>query len=438
MKTFMKTTVMATSLVMALTACGGKKTTAAAKGKDDTKNVSVTVPDKTSPEQQVQVSVDAKPVADAAGLADAGEQLVGPYTFMLADKVFDSALQADPNNKKAQFYKVFIKRMMVFKGIAKRVRPLIASEGNIAELDKQTQQFPESPLKQFLLDGKEDIKTASQVLDVIDNYKSAVNDFRKFAKTNATLELTLNLNPYLFEKEITQQASENCTASENPDHSVTVTCDYSQAAVKKINSADMVGLAQASGGELLYWALYTSYDPSTLIEISKSKALENMKTKQEALDALKAYPSVAKLRKGVNLTMIPDLGADMGAAVKWAITYQKQICPYGANGGRYNRRGFVFSNGFCIDSVSEAQKALAMLDQALSGPIMVDQTDASGTVTGQVKVDPVRFLKNAPADLKTLLPKTLDEQSNATFTDKTFNGLLPNGNADDLIGKNRN
>lgn len=98
MKTILKTTVLATSLVLALTACSEK-------------------------EDKTKIHADASMKADE--LADAGEQLVSPYTFMLSDKVFDMALEKDPSNKKAQFYKAFVKRMMVLKGIVKRIAPLM-------------------------------------------------------------------------------------------------------------------------------------------------------------------------------------------------------------------------------------------------------------------------------------------------------------------------
>ncbi|RYZ85996.1 MAG: hypothetical protein EOP04_14765, partial [Proteobacteria bacterium] len=313
MKTnFLRSTVLATSLILALTACGQKENVAKKPGAEGT--IEVTTPPKGSAED-LSVTVDAKPVVDAAGLADAAEQLIGPHSFMLADKVFDAALEKDANNMKAQFYKALLKRMMVFKGIATRVRPVVKTNGDIAKLDKSVKDFPESALKDFLLQGKEDLTKPSSVITILAEYKNAVNDFRKFTKLHNDLELTLNLNPMLFQHHIAEQANDACTVNANADQSVTVSCDYSKAAQKKINSADMVVLSQMAAGEVLYLSMYTAYDVDALAELASDKSMEG-KSAQQILERLKAMPQVATLRKDQTLSTIPNLGADLVAAYK--------------------------------------------------------------------------------------------------------------------------
>lgn len=444
----MRTTVLATSLILALTACSEKNKP---KNKEEPKKLEVTVPaSETSQDTKggspqgaskqdtsdVQVKVDDQIVVEADALADAGEQLVGPYTFMLADKVFDSALAADPNNKKAQFYKAFLKRLMVFKGIATRIRPITRQEGNIKELNRLTAEVPNAPLKTFLLDGKEDLKSIRDVMSFIGEYKRALNDFRKFTKANLTLELTLNLNPHVFQQEISKQMSENCEVVQNPDQSYQVKCDYLTAAQKKINSADMLALSQSTSGELLMWSLYTAYDVTNLVRLSNDMSYQ-AKSPEQQLEVLKNLPSLARLRKDQTLSLIPEMGADFSAAMKWALQYQKNLCPHGAETSKRNRPGHLFNEGLCVEDMNETQKTLAILDQVLTGPISQPITKENGEVAGEIRVDAMAFLKNPPKDLKLLLPSAVNEKGDVTEfgSDKTLGGLLPDGDADRLTNK---
>ncbi len=162
MKNVLKISI-ALFLAVGLTACGQNERTRlnkdAADGSQDKK--------------QVEVSN----TMDAESLAEAGEQLVNPATFMLADKTFEMALAKDPENKKAQFYKTFLKRLLTLKGAGVRIRPWVRANGDIGTLESQAQQFPNSPLKDFLYKGKEDISTTTQVQDLLVEYRDALVEY---------------------------------------------------------------------------------------------------------------------------------------------------------------------------------------------------------------------------------------------------------------------
>jgi hypothetical protein len=411
MKSILKTTVLATSLVLALGACSEK--------------------DKNDNGGDGRIQVSAKMKSDE--LTEAAEQLVSPYTFMLADKVLDMAIEKDGTNTKAQFYKAFLKRAMVFKGIAKRVAPMMAKNPQQKlEYDRTVKDFPESPLKKFLLDGKEDIHSYSQLQSVLSDYSQALNDFRKFLKLNQNAELTLNLNPYVFEKEINQELVNSCTwTGENGSYDVH--CDHVTVAQKKINVADMIALRQMTSGEMLYFSIYTAYDMSTIEQALSSGQLTNA-TPQQTLAYYKSLPSVAKLRQNHTLNLIPEIGSDFSAALKWAIQYQDRVCPKG-EGQSNQRKGFLFKNGVCIKSGTEVDKGLALLDQAMSGIFTNDIKEKDQTVD-QIRVNLVGFVTAPPTDLKNVLPTELDASGKATeWTDKTMGGLFPDG---DIHKLNRN
>lgn len=404
-------------------------------------SVSACTKDKTKDDK---VTITASEKMDASTLADSAEQLVSPYTFMLADKVVDMALQKDPDNKKAQFYKSFLKRMMVFKGLATRVKPMVRKDGNVAEYEKNIASFPESPLKQFLMDGAEDMKSVVDIQTFFVNYRNAVNDFRRFLKLNPDLDLTLNLNPYLFDKEISKEAANSCVVK-NPkdgDNNYEVVCDFRNIATKKINSADAVALSQIAAGDTLAWSLYSNYSLEGIDTLSKkieemTSKLGRQLTEQEVHQLLMATPGLGRLRNDHNMGIFHEVGADLSAALKWALNYQDRLCPKGIETPN-QRRGYIFSNGLCIQNSTELQRNLGLLDEALRGAINVDLSTPEGKPVN-TQVDYFALSKKPVADLKSLMPATYNSCGKATsFKDKTIGGVLPRGDADQFLDLNCN
>jgi len=412
MKPFFKTTILATSLILALT-------TACSNDKRDKKDATT-----------VKLSNQMK----ADELTNAGEQLVSPYTFMLADKVFDMALEKDSSNQKAQFYKLFVARMMVFKGIARRISPMVknGSPEQKADYAKWMKEFPESPLKTFLLDGTEDIDSPLKAARVLSDYNQALNNFRVFLKKNPTMELTLNLNPHVFEKEINDELANSCTWKDVADGAVEVTCDPQGIAQKKMNSADLIALRQVTGGEMLYWSMFTAYDLTVSEQISKNENLQNM-APQEVLAYYKSLPSLGKLNPENTLHLIPEIGSDFSASVKWYQQYQDRVCPKGAEVSN-QRRGYLFKNGICIERSAESDKSLAAIDKILGGVFTQPIENEKGEQVDQIRVNLVGFLKNLPQDLKHFLPESVDQNGqNPRWSDPTMNGLFPDGDIKKIL-----
>ncbi len=410
MKGLLKITLIATSLALSLTACS-EKSKDAEPGSDN----------------RIQVSAQMK----SSELTDAAEQLVSPYTFMLADKVLDQALEKDSGNIKAQFYKNFLKRAMAMKGIAKRIAPLQKSAKQKADYDKWMTEFPESPLKSFLLDGKEDIHTYSQFADLIADYNRGLNEFRKFLKVNQNAELTLNLNPYVFEKEINQELVNSCTwTGENGNYDIH--CSYMNVAQKKLNVADMIALRQMTSGEMLYWSFYTAYDASVVEKAFENDQMKN-KSQKEILAYFQAQPSVGQLRKDHTLNLIPEIGSDFSAAAKWALQYQDRVCPKGS-GSLNQRKGYLFKNGICADhgSADSTDKALSLIDQAMAGVFSVE-IKKQGQTVDQIQMNLVQFVTAPPSDLKNIMPSQVDDYGVVTdWTDSKMGGLFPNGDISKL------
>ncbi len=393
-----------------------------------------------------KVVITAEQQMEAEELAQAGEQLISPTTFHLADKVFAMVLEKDPRNKKAQMYRAALKQFIIFKGVLARVRPLYVEHGHEVEYTRIVrQELRESPVKHWLLDGKEDIKTYEQIQDLMVQARGAAEDFRKYLLANPDLDLTIYMNEFVFQSTI-DQTKRDCQVLENTDSAVIVECDDKvNAARRKMNSADVIMLRQALAGQVLYMTFLNSYSLAgledvlkPLEDIAKRKEAFEISGAQEWKEQLKIFDTtkgLGKLRKDHSFALLPAIGADFRGAVEWALKFQSELCPKGE--GAVNRKGFVFEQGVCIQNDKEqgdARKILAYLTQALStqGIVEYNETDDNGkNVRARVKA--FAWAQSPVQDLRSILPNEVDECGNGKkWRDITFGGIFPDGDFEKL------
>ncbi len=372
-----------------------------------------------------RVHVTADDSMSSAELATAAEQLVGPYTFMLAYKTALKAVEKDPTNLKAQFYVNLLKRFEAFRGILTRVKPALNVE-QLKNMNETIKKIPMSPLKEYLTEDGPPIKTVTEIQDVLANYTSALKDFRKFLKANQTAELNIYLNPYVFEKAIKEELKNSCTIKEG-DGSVTVDCDYSQIATKKLNMADMIALTQMTSGEILVFGLYNNYSLQGIEKLTEVDPNHRF-SQRETTNFLFSQPSFGKLRKDHIFSMLTEMGSDLSSATKWAIEYQNKLCPKGSS-VENQRPGYLFSKGICIENVSDVQKGLAQLDSALHGAIRVDLKRANEEIVN-TEMNFFAWSTSPIQDLRQIRPTTWSKCDKAvSFADNTFGGVFVDNNA---------
>lgn len=376
-----------------------------------------------------KTTVTATASMQADELTSAGEQLVTPYTFMLADKVFDMALEKDPRNVKAQFYKKFLARLLIFKGIYARLTPeLLKTEETKNEYNKSIQKMPDSALKTFLLDGKPDLRTAKDLQDLMVKYVQTISDFRKFLVKNADAEMDLNLNPYVFEEKIKEEMAQSCQVLSNNSQRVEVECDSSAAAKIKINSADLIVLRQMTAGEVLMWSFYTSYSVENLEKVISARDTNKL-SEDEFIKLAKETPKLGDLRADHSLKLIPDLAADMVSAAKWAVKYQDRLCPLGY-GKTDQRKGFLVKNGVCVDLRDNVQAQLKMIESIVAGPAKMEILNKRGEQQ-TTTVDYMAIFRNPIASVKDVTPdSTLDCSIKGG---PTAFGIFPNGDAVNFV-----
>ncbi len=430
MKQNLKTITLGLILATTLFSSCEMRVTKSIGEKDKAKSQTADQGNQDLPKEIIEVSANQP----ANELADAAEQLVGPYTFMLAARIADMALVNDSSNLKAQFYKKFLARMEVFRGIAYRVKTLIKVEEQ-AKWQTNKDNFPESPLKAFLYDEKLPVlKDVADVQDILGQYGMAVREFRTFLKKNVNSQMVINLNPHIFEEKIKKDAAKDCQVSETTDGRMSFACNTKTVAQVRLNSADFIGLAQMQAGELLYFGMLNSY---SLNGIEKANVINHpeLKTPEQTINFLLANEKFGKLRKDNTITMLKEIGSDFSAAAKWAMHYQNQLCPLGSDSTADQRRGYLFSSGFCVKDMTESQKSLALLDQALAGVISVDLFSSEGTLR-PVNLDIFAWSKAPIQDIRSVAPKSYNACGHVSaIKDNTVGGIFVDNNFADLLNK---
>lgn len=411
MKSLVKNVLVCGSLLLALTGC--------------------------SEEKKDSVVITANQQMDSQELANAGEQLMMPQSLHLAYRVFEMSLQKDPDNKKAQFYKSFLERVMVFEGILTRLQPYVDKYGNKEQFNKMIKDFPNSSLRNFLLREKKDapqITNLSDIQNVLVEYRLAAEKLRTFIMQNQDANIELFLNPYLFSAQINENIGQSCELTEDSSQDdFKVVCDMSDVATIRVNTADLMALKQIAAGEVAYSAIFTSYSVGSIDNILKGSLAG--KSSKEIMDTLENVKDTGILMKKQGLTALRNLGSDLAVGLKWAMQHQDNLCRRDEQGHAIARKGFLVKD-LCIENMEGTKQSLALLESALRGAIQIPvEVENGNTVTTAVNYF---ALVDAPAlNLRTLLPKSWNATGDkaTSFRDSSLGGTFPNRDAEVILRK---
>lgn len=374
---------------------------------------------------QDKVLVSTDPNKSGEELTQAAEQLFGPYTFMLTHKMATHALEKDPTNFKAQFYYLLTKKLEAFRGIFYKIDPVLNAEEKASIKKFLNMDLPNSPLKSFLTEkvGTQ-LTKRSDAQFILTEYFNSVAEFYRFIKKNETQALELNVNPYVFEKQIKERMADSCKVTEK-DGQYEFICNYTEIATIKLNMADFIGMRGVTAGELLYGLVYTSYSIEGVdkLDLEKNKYLSN----QQKSEILFGNENFGKLLPKNLLGMVKEIGSDMSAATKWAIQHQSEICK--------PRPGYLSDSGLCIENNDETQNLLSLLDSALGGHLISVDLKVSSD-PGQketVKLDLFKIFENPIQDLRQVKPTNWNCDKANSFADNTFGGLFVENNANKYL-----
>lgn len=370
-------------------------------------------------------------------LADAGEQLMLPHTVPLAEKAFKMALIKNPENLKAQFYmEGTIKNWTVYKGIFTRIKPFMKSQGKLKDLEKMINEIPNVPMRKYLLDGKEDIATVSDIQDFLFEMQSNWNNYRKWLIKNYDKSLTLNLDPMWLAINSGIESKHTCELIDEKEGKAI--CSYNNVFQKKLAPADLMVLRQMAGGMVIFFNFYTAYSYEGFDKLAKFDPKETLSTEKKMNFLLEVAPQALTLRKNNHMGEIINVGADLAQSVKYAAQYQEKLCPKGAGNVR-QRPGYLVHDGICLENHEES---LAKLELALKGVTTMKMLPKSKEELGlwgkehevDVRVDLFAWSRNPVKDLKALGPARYNECGEGEgLLDKTFGGFFVDGNAEDFI-----
>jgi hypothetical protein len=376
-----------------------------------------------------QVSVNDKMSSEELSLA--AEQLVGPYTFMLAYKTAEMALAKDPTNFKAEFYVKFLKRLEAYRGFYYRIRPILNAD-ELKNMDDSIAKFlPNSPFRQFLLDeSKPQLTSPVEFQEVLSEYYNAVVEFRQLLKLNQTAKLELFLNPHVFEQQIRQEVTDSCQYVETPDNGFVFDCNQRHVASKKLNTADLIVLRQMASTEIIY-SFFNSYSMNGAEKLKEFDP-ENLKSNKLRTEFLMAQPGFGKLRKDQTISMMKELGSDMVTSLKWVLEFQKELCPKGYS-DKNQRRGYLYRDGICITNKNEVEQSIALFEKLLGGVARIGLKAGSGEVI-DMNLDLFAWSKSPIQDLRQVQPTAWSPCDKAlSFKDNTLGGVFIDNNISVLL-----
>lgn len=389
------------------------------------------------------------PSQKAEKLALGAEQLFTPQSFMYADSVADMALTFDATNSRAQLIKAVLKPAILTKGIYKRIKGLysITAQGRASyqqALDS-INQYPNTALTTFLLDGKEDINTEVDAQKFIAAEVKAFDDMRLFFKTHKDLQLTVNI-PEMWEQQRLDERSRDCVAhadySQTPDGTYSWNCDFKGVMQVKVDRGEMESFQQIASGYEMYLIVYNAYNVDGLLNYIKSTDGKDLSTisNQQAFNSLMSNRRFGTIRDAAGLKQILTMGTDAITGARWALASQNSLCKTGDD-SQVNRPGYVFSQGLCAPKGpadkegDSAQDVLRTVEVALQGGVLSMTTvnlDDGSVVNTNIK--PSAPFANPIKDIRDLGTFTWNSNTDSVSSigDSTYGGLFPNGDGNKL------
>lgn len=383
---------------------------------------------------------DLKPSEKAEQLALAAEQLMGPFSFMLADQVAEQALQIDSKNQRAQLLRSLLKPFMKFKGIVPRIKVALKDRNKLDQFEKDLNKFPKSSFRTFVEDnssGQPEIKDEKTAQDFLVEVRNSFNDLREFAKKNKDIKLTLNYNVSDWQKRI-EETSRDCAYEQVEKGIFQIDCtDLSDSMQVKVDQAEMEALQHIAAGYVFYMNMFTSYDFTGLEKISKLQPNNDA----ERIAQIKSEPSLYTLRNDNNLGDLPKMGTDVVAGARWANQLKSELCPKGEI-SKKNRKGFVLREGLCVADqakdidgrIQPINVVLTQVEDVLNGGLMAYKYfDPSTSAVQATLIDVTAWNRKPVQDLKTLLPVEFNSCGNSTkLGDATLGGIYPKGDANEI------
>lgn len=379
--------------------------------------------------QAVMRDASLSPVQKAERLALIAEQMMTPTGFFYASEILDQALTLDAANKRAQLYKAFAATPMALRGILARVKPISYARDNTRrDHEGIVRSLPDSPLKTFLLDGNEDIRTEKDIQSFATSIYEAQNQFRNFLKENKDLQINIRVNSWHALNTPTQTLAD-CSIRKISEGVYDIRqCGLIQTTQYQLTRADLETLQQLTAGWQIYLAVWIAYDVTGALEVSE-KYRGRQVTRATAYQELIQNQDFGKLNNPQILRNILSMGTDAVAGARWAMQFNNEMCT-GSGSARTGLFGVATCNQNVKNDSSRLDGIFRSVDAALSGQNISLQIGRQQT---EIQARPTAILERPIADLKTLDLTFNRCDKLSSVTDGTVGGLFPDDNINEIL-----
>lgn len=375
------------------------------------------------------------PAQKAERLATAAERLVTPTSFMYADEIASQALEIDPQNTRARFWRAALGPAMAGRGLVARIEPLAKKNSRrwmeYRKAVGSIRQHPEKDVVQFLLDGPKDIANESDVQEFVAVVTSKLDKARETMKEIKETELVVRLNTESLKQAAMDRKVRSCrvTTSGNGVYQFE-NCEFSEAYEVRLNQADFEMIQQSIAGYQVYLTLLNSIDLSGAFAVAERGT--DASPEQVARELLQ-NPKFGRLRDGRAIGAIPTLLKDAVMGVRYAQSIQGELCPSDRGQLGPVRPGYLFEGGLCLEPSNETDAALRTIETLLSGtPVVIPFTIGQRTVP--VMADVAGFFSNPIKDVRELLPLQRNECGSVIGAgDGKLGGLFPTGDLNVIL-----
>jgi hypothetical protein len=388
--------------------------------------------------------------AAAEKYARMGELLLLPEGFEYADEMFGKALDADPNNQKANFYKAITEPALLAKGFIPRVERLFTTETELRDLERfrhDVAKYELPELTAFATKLPAGEKAFISYYDaqryarekVLPALKQSVARLEKIDLSIAPLRLNINpyrLSPEGAKKEYHYTYSSHWCNQSNGDFSCQ---DYNYEGtygdrdlprVYMIDKHDLKVIRSSYAAMVASVQVGTAYSFKDIeYAIRRLKAIAEIRhqrrkhlTAEDVTQLLSEFPDLLTLENDHQLSEVSKIATE---ALKNALSLDEmkdQLCS--TQNGRNKKNATLAPMCLTVGYV----EAFRLGVDLLAGPkeIVLGSDSANNEV--RILMDLTRVLKNPIADIKSLLPTEFDEAGRPVrYPDTTMGGLFPNG-----------
>lgn len=374
-------------------------------------------------------------IAMADVLVDEAEEKLGFATASEVWGKFNEALQLNPENERAQFWKEILKPFLEMKGLVARVRPLYLKQPRGAEryaaLLKGIETDSSPQYRTFMTVGPNDIDTDEKFRELMDRAIVSFDTLRGFLKTNKDRSYKLRAPLHFVAGAGAKLEDGNRCAALKIMGSKFSGCPASGILTFKLNRADLEALQYLVSAEMMQMSVLYAYHLNPIVIFDGNKGVKP----KIYIDRLtNGYPGGLMERN--RLALANSVVPDWIAAQKYFLQNQTEVCKSGKS-NEENRPGFLISSGFCLSTLPEddGPKTLALLESMVLGqPIKVDLK----FLERPVSVYPMKFFNSPPSNILPMMPTGFDTfGETAMFNDTAYAPFFAEGSISDVLRADR-